>query len=73
MAYSGLLVVDFTVFVLTIARSIRLWTHSEPFLYRILFDGAFMTPIPINEPIKPDHPRPSLLWVQYTAAFRNRY
>jgi hypothetical protein len=32
-----------------------------------------MTPIPINEPIKRDYPRPSLLWVQYTAAFRNRY
>lgn len=43
MAYSGLLVVDFTVFVLTIARSIRLWTRSEPFLHRVFIDGAFMT------------------------------
>jgi len=39
MAYSGLLVVDFTVFVLTIARSIRLWTRSEPFLHRVFVDG----------------------------------
>jgi len=43
MAYSGLLVVDLTVFVLTIARSIRLWTRSEPFLHRVFIDGAFMT------------------------------
>jgi len=41
LAYSGLLVVDFTVFVLTIARSIRLWTRtgSEPLLHRLFIDG----------------------------------
>jgi hypothetical protein len=39
MAFSGLLVFDFTVFVLTIARSLRLWRHREPFLHRIIFDG----------------------------------
>jgi len=39
MAFSGLLVFDLTVFVLTIARSVRLWTRREPFLHRILFDG----------------------------------
>jgi len=39
VAYMGLLIVDFTVFVLTIARSIRLWTHREPFLHRLFIDG----------------------------------
>jgi len=38
-AFSGLLVFDFTVFVLTMARSIKLWTHKEPFLKRIFIDG----------------------------------
>jgi len=38
-AFSGLLVFDFTIFVLTIARSLRLWTRREPFLHRIFFDG----------------------------------
>jgi hypothetical protein len=41
MAFSGLLVLDFTVFVLTIARSIRLWKRSEPFLHHLFIDGAF--------------------------------
>jgi hypothetical protein len=39
VAFSGLLVFDFTVFVLTMARSIRLWTQKEPFLHRIFIDG----------------------------------
>jgi len=39
IAFSGLLVFDFTVFVLTIARSLRLWTRREPLLHRIIFDG----------------------------------
>jgi hypothetical protein len=43
VAYMGLLIVDFTVFVLTIARSVRLRTHSEPFLHRLFIDGAFIT------------------------------
>jgi hypothetical protein len=43
VAYMGLLIVDFTVFILTIARSVRLWTHREPFLQRLFIDGAFIT------------------------------
>jgi len=39
VAFSGLLVVDFTVFVLTMARSIKLWTHKEPFLKLLFIDG----------------------------------
>ncbi|KAI0284581.1 hypothetical protein BGY98DRAFT_523784 [Russula aff. rugulosa BPL654] len=39
VAFSGLLVFDLTVFVLTMARSIKLWTHKEPFLKRIFIDG----------------------------------
>jgi hypothetical protein len=44
-AFAGLLIFDFTVFVLTIARSIKLWTHSdkEPFLKRLFIDGALMS------------------------------
>jgi hypothetical protein len=40
-AFSGLLIFDFTVFVLTMARSIKLWMHKEPFLKRLFIDGAF--------------------------------
>ena len=43
MAFSGLLVIDFTVFVLTMARSIKLWTHNEPFLKLLFIDGAFVS------------------------------
>jgi hypothetical protein len=43
MAFSGLLVFDFTVFILTITRSFRLWNRREPFLHRLFIDGAFMT------------------------------
>jgi len=39
VAFSGFLVIDFTIFVLTIACSIRLWTRKEPFLHRVLIDG----------------------------------
>ncbi|KAI0264628.1 hypothetical protein BC834DRAFT_970581 [Gloeopeniophorella convolvens] len=38
-AFVGLLVFDFTVFVLTVWRSIRLRTHNEPFLDRLFIDG----------------------------------
>jgi hypothetical protein len=43
VAFSGLLVFDFTIFVLTMARSIKLRTHKEPFLKRLFIDGAFMS------------------------------
>jgi len=39
VAFSGLLVVDFTVFILTMGRSIKLWTRKEPFLHRLFVDG----------------------------------
>jgi len=39
VAFSGLLVFDLTVFVLTMARSITLWTRKEPFLHRLFLDG----------------------------------
>jgi len=39
VAFSALLIFDFTVFVLTMARSIKLWTHKEPFIHRIFIDG----------------------------------
>jgi len=50
-AFSGLLVLDFTVFVLTIARSIRLWTRQgrqEPFLKRIFFDSLLYYGVILN-------------------------
>ncbi|KAI0249766.1 hypothetical protein BJV78DRAFT_1155583 [Lactifluus subvellereus] len=40
VAFSGLLVVDFTVFVLFMGRSIKLWTRKEPFLHRLFIDGS---------------------------------
>jgi hypothetical protein len=43
MAFSGLLVFDFTVFLLTMGRSIKLWTRTEPFLHRLFIDGASTT------------------------------
>jgi hypothetical protein len=43
IAYSGLLVVDFTVFVLTISRSIKLRSSKEPFLHRLFIDGTSTT------------------------------
>ncbi|KAI9508242.1 hypothetical protein F5148DRAFT_932007 [Russula earlei] len=39
VAFSGLLVFDFTVFVLTVASSIRIWTRREPFIHRLVMDG----------------------------------
>jgi len=39
VAFSGLLVFDFTVFILTMTRSIKLRTHKEPFLKRLFIDG----------------------------------
>lgn len=39
VAFSGLLVFDFTVFILTITRSFRLWNRREPFLHRLFIDG----------------------------------
>jgi len=38
-AFSCLLVFDLTVFILTVARSIKLWSRKEPFLRRVLMDG----------------------------------
>jgi len=38
-AFSGLLIFDLTVFILTVARSIRLWSRKEPFIHRVLTDG----------------------------------
>ena len=43
VAFSGLLLVDTTVLVLTVNRSIQLWTRKEPFLHRLLIDGMSMT------------------------------
>jgi len=63
VTFSGLLVFDFTVFILTVARSLRLWNNREPFLRRLFIDGPFMTyschftaDVTISS-------RPSLLWV----------
>ncbi|KAH9962158.1 hypothetical protein BC827DRAFT_1130788, partial [Russula dissimulans] len=41
-AFSCLLVFDLTVFILTLARSIKLWSRKEPFLHRVLTDGTFL-------------------------------
>ena len=41
VAFSGLLVIDYTILILTIARSLRLWTRKEPFLHRLFIDSAF--------------------------------
>jgi len=40
-AFSGLLIFDLTIFILTVARSIKLWSRSrkEPFIHRVLVDG----------------------------------
>jgi hypothetical protein len=44
IGFSCLLVFDFTVFVLTMARSIKLWKQKkEPFLRRLFIDGASMS------------------------------
>lgn len=67
VAFLGLLIVDLTVFVLTIARSIRLWTRREPFLCRLFIDGAFYDiPIPTDEPTLRDHA--GLLYYGYVTA-----
>jgi len=39
VAFSGLLLFDFTIFILTIYRSFRLWNRREPFLHRFFLDG----------------------------------
>lgn len=52
MAFSCLLVFDLTVFVLTLARSIKLWTHKEPFLKLLFIDGAIMSYGPFVELIE---------------------
>ena len=43
IAFSGLLVVDFTIFVLTISRSIKLRSSKEPLLHRLFIDGTSTT------------------------------
>lgn len=66
VAFSGLLIFDFTVFVLTMARSIKLWTHKEPFLKRLFIDGAFMSYGLSVELTSRDHL--GLLYYRYSAA-----
>jgi len=66
VAFSSLLVFDFTVFVLTMARSIKLWTHNEPFLKRLFIDGAFMSYGLFVELTSRDHL--GLLYYGYSAA-----
>jgi hypothetical protein len=43
VAFSAFLIIDFTVLVLTIARSIHFRTRRETFLHRLFIDGAFIT------------------------------
>ena len=66
VAFSGLLVFDFTGFVLTMARSIKLWTHKEPFLKRLFIDGLFMSYALFVELISRDHL--GLLYYGYSTA-----
>ena len=66
VAFSGLLVFDFTVFVLTLVRSIKLWTHKEPFLKQLFIDGAFMSYGLSVELTSRDHL--GLLYYGYSAA-----
>jgi len=39
VAFSGLLLFDFTIFILTMARSFHLWNRREPFIHRLFIDG----------------------------------
>jgi hypothetical protein len=66
LGFSALLVFDFTVFVLTMARSIKLWTQKEPFLKRLFIDGAFMSYGLFIQLTSRDHL--GLLYYRYSAA-----
>jgi hypothetical protein len=71
MAFSGFLVIDLTIFVLTIACSIRLWTRKEPFLHRLLIDGAFVT-YTYHSTSRYYEITPGLFYYWYVAALWNR-